>query len=60
VPDSTKVRADLLRRRNHLWRELRTLEPSDPRFEAALEELMNLTHWPREKILAGLGLLGSP
>jgi hypothetical protein len=45
-----------LRRRNELWRELRPLEPTDARFETLLGELMQLTHWPREQILKGLGL----
>jgi hypothetical protein len=49
-----------LRRRNELWRDLRQLEPTDPHFEALLEELMRLTHWSREKILAGLGLTDPP
>jgi hypothetical protein len=47
--------AEFLRQRNALWRALRTLEPDDARSEALLLELMQLTHWPRSKILDGLG-----
>ena len=46
---------EFLRQRNALWRSLRDLEPDDLRVEPILFELMRLTRWPREKILAGLG-----
>ena len=46
---------EFLRKRNALWRELRDLEPDNPKVEVLLLELMRLTRWPREKILAGLG-----
>jgi hypothetical protein len=46
---------EFLRQRNALWRELRDLEPDNPKVEVLLLELMRLTRWPRSKILAGLG-----
>jgi hypothetical protein len=46
---------EFLRQRNAIWHELRTLEPDHPKVEALLLELMRLTRWPRNKILAGLG-----
>jgi hypothetical protein len=46
---------EFLRRRNALWQQLRALEPGNPKVEVLLLELMRLTHWPRAKILAGLG-----
>jgi hypothetical protein len=46
---------EFLERRNALWAILRQLEPDDPKAEAFLQELEALTHWSREKILAGLG-----
>lgn len=48
----------LLERRNALWRELRTLSPGSPEFEAALNELRALIGWDRARVLAGLGLTG--
>lgn len=49
---------EFLRRRNKLWAELRGLEPGTPQFEQRLAELAALIRWPREKVLAGLGLAG--
>ncbi len=50
-----------LRRRNALWARLRAAGPDSPDaeaagFGAALAELVALTSWPRERVLAGLGL----
>lgn len=45
-----------LERRNALWRELRTLPPGSPEFEAALNELRALIGWDRAQVLSGLGL----
>lgn len=45
-----------LRRRNEAWKRLRSAEPFSPEFEAALAELQAIVRWPRERILAGLGL----
>lgn len=47
---------DFLERRNALWARLRALSPGTPGFEAALAELGALIGWPRERVLAGLGL----
>ncbi|WP_045233714.1 hypothetical protein [Deinococcus pimensis] len=47
---------EFLRRRNALWAELRALPEFTPAFEAKLAELGALIGWPRERILAGLGL----
>ena len=47
---------DYLRRRNEAWRTLREARPATPEFEAALHDLQTLIAWPRERILAGLGL----
>ncbi|WP_157448853.1 hypothetical protein [Deinococcus peraridilitoris] len=47
-----------LRRRNALWERLRAAETSSPEFEETLDELQALIHWPRERILAGLGFPG--
>jgi hypothetical protein len=48
--------ASFLRRRNALWAELRAQEVGSPEFETSLAALMALIHWPRERVLAGLGL----
>ena len=47
---------EFLRRRNKLWAELRNSEPGTPEFEERLAELAALIGWPRDKVLAGLGL----
>ncbi|WP_414657564.1 hypothetical protein ACINK0_06045 [Deinococcus sp. VB343] len=44
-----------LRRRNDLWKRLRSLPPYSPEFEATLLDLSALTGWDRARILAGLG-----
>lgn len=49
-----------LRRRNALWRQLRTDEPGTPSFEETLAQLSALTGWDRPRLLAGLGLKGGP
>jgi|GEM_PF-5974700 len=49
-------RGEFLRRRNALWAELRRLPEGTPEFEVALDALAKLVGWPREKVLAGLGL----
>lgn len=60
--DGQKPRPPLdLRERNRLWAELRSLDaagqgPGDPDFESALAALQALIRWPRERVLAGLGL----
>ena len=46
---------DYLRRRNALWQQLRQDNPGTPAFEQRLTQLAELTHWSRERILAGLG-----
>lgn len=46
-----------LRRRNDLWKRLRSLPPDSPEFEATLLDLSALTGWGRARILAGLGWL---
>lgn len=51
-----KLTPEFLKRRNDVWRRLRTAEQGTPEFEAALAELQTLIGWPRERILAGLGL----
>lgn len=55
-PESGRPDTAFLRRRNDLWQRLRQAEPGTPEFEALLLELSNLIHWPRERVLAGLGL----
>lgn len=47
---------DFLRRRNALWARLRELPPGSPEWEATLAELQARIGWPRERVLAGLGL----
>lgn len=44
-----------LRRRNDLWKRLRSLPLHSAEFEAALLDLSALTGWDRARILAGLG-----
>ena len=51
-----KPATEFLRRRNALWAELRALPVGSAAFEEVLTQLQVLIHWPRERILAGLGL----
>jgi hypothetical protein len=57
MPEETNrlPQPEFLRQRNALWQQLRALEPDDSKAEVLLLELMQLTRWPRAKILAGLG-----
>ena len=50
---------EFLRRRNALWKSLRSLPPQSPEFGEVLRELSALTGSDRARILAGLGHEGA-